>query len=157
MKKFFFALTPIIIIVISLFLDELSPLEQALYFLILFLLTCLSINVIVESLFEKIPSVKRKLDKIKPSLGILVGMILLSLFVGCFLFVFNSFSGTGLINSFITLVLMYVGLAILIFIVSCFIEGITKQKKASSLKVSILFIGISYIVMATFGIMQLVS
>lgn len=157
MKKYILTAMPIIIVLISVFLDELSPLEQALYFLILFLMTCLSIYNLGEILLIKSPSLQKKIDRIKPPIGIILGLIGLSIFAICFIFIFNSFSGVGILNSFITLLMMYAGLIILVFIVSCFIEGITRQKKTDHLKASILFISVSYVVLTTFGIMQLIS
>ncbi|TCI59074.1 hypothetical protein [Exiguobacterium sp. SH0S2] len=156
-NNIFLSVSPFLLVVISVFMLDLSPLSQSLFFLVLFISVCFSLHSIWEYVSDRKPKLVKKIDDLKTIYGLLIGFVSLCFFLGLFLFVFNTFNATGLLNNLITLVLMYLGLGTFIFILSCFLEGITQQKKTTVFKPVMLFVSIGYVIMTTFGILQLLS
>lgn len=147
---------PVVFLIVPFWTNQLSPLLQALFFLMLFISICLSLHTAWTLLSPRIPNWTARVNRLHPALGILLGLILLAGFGYLF---FNVFSLVtfGIIQSILTIVLMYIGLAIFVFLLSCFVEGITRQSKDSLFQPVLIFVSVSYVVLTTFGILQLIA
>ncbi|WP_290778532.1 hypothetical protein, partial [Exiguobacterium sp. UBA5002] len=126
MKHLIFFISPLLILSGAVFFTTFHPIEQAIYFLILFLLTCLSAMTVVERLVKH-HDVIRRLNTIHPLIGIVLGTLMLAVFIGSILWLAPSLTHTSPIGLLVSFLFMYGGILVLGFIVSCFFEGITRQ------------------------------
>lgn len=156
---------PIVFLIVPLWADQLSPLLQTLFFLMLFISVCLSLHTAWTVLSPRFPKWTARVNKLHPALGILLGLGLLAAF-GYLFFTAFSLVSFGIIQSMLTIVLMYIGLtivlmyiglAIFVFLLSCFVEGITRQSKDTLFQPVLIFVSVSYVVLTTFGILQLMA
>ena len=154
MKRLIFFISPLLVLTGAVFFTTFRPIEQAIYFLILFLLTCLSAMTIVERLVKH-HDVIRRLNTIHPLIGIVLGTLMLAVFIGCILWLAPSLTQPSLVGILVSFLLMYGGMLVLGFIISCFFEGITRQAKDQLIRPVFLFIGTGYLILTVFGILQL--
>ena len=154
MKRLIFFISPLLFLTEAVFFTTFRPVEQAIYFLILFLLTCLSAMILVER-FVKRHDVIRRLNTIHPLIGIVMGTVVLAVLVGGLIWLAPSLTNPSLVGLLATFLSMYGGILVLGFIVSCFFEGITRQTKDRLIRPVFLFIGTGYLILTVFGILQL--
>ncbi|WP_294746676.1 hypothetical protein [uncultured Exiguobacterium sp.] len=154
MKRLIFFISPLLVLTGAVFFTTFRPVEQAIYFLILFLLTCLSAMTLVER-FVKRHDVIRRLNTIHPLIGIVLGTLMLAVFIGCILWLAPSLTQPSLVGLLVSFLFMYGGMLVLGFIISCFFEGITRQPKDQLIRQVFLFIGTGYLILTVFGILQL--
>ncbi|KOP29055.1 hypothetical protein ADM98_09065 [Exiguobacterium sp. BMC-KP] len=154
MKRLIFFISPLLVLTGAVFFTTFRPVEQAIYFLILFLLTCLSAMTVVERIVKR-HDVIRRLNTIHPLMGIVMGTVVLAVLVGGLIWLAPSLTIPSLVGLLITFVFMYGGIIVLGFIVSCFFEGITRQPKDQLIRPVFLFIGTGYLILTVFGIVQL--
>jgi len=154
MKRLIFFISPLLVLTGAVFFTTFRPVEQAIYFLILFLLTCLSAMTAVERLVNR-HDVIRRLNTIHPLLGIVMGTVVLAVLVGGLIWLAPSLTIPSVGGLLITFLFMYGGILVLGFIVSCFFEGITRQPKDQLIRPVFLFIGTGYLILTVFGIVQL--
>ncbi|WP_394679528.1 hypothetical protein [uncultured Exiguobacterium sp.] len=154
MKPLIFFISPLLVLTGAVFFTTFRPVEQAIYFLILFLLTCLSAMTLVERLVKR-HDVIRRLNTIHPLIGIVLGTLMLAVFIGCILWLAPSLTQPSLVGLLVSFLFMYGGMLVLGFIVSCFFEGITRQPKDQLIRPVFLFIGTGYLILTVFGILQL--
>ena len=147
---------PVVFLIVPAWTDQLSPLLQTLFFLMLFISVCLSLHTAWTVLSPRFPKWTARVNKLHPALGILLGLGLLAAF-GYLFFTAFSLVSFGIIQSILTIVLMYIGLAIFVFLLSCFVEGITRQSKEALFQPVLIFVSVSYVVLTTFGILQLIA
>jgi hypothetical protein len=147
---------PFLFLIVPLWADQLSPLLQAIFFLMLFISVCLSLHTAWSLFNRRFPKWTARVNGLHPALGILLGLGLLAAFGYLFFSVFSIVS-FGLLQGVSTLVLMYIGLAIFVFLLSCFVEGITRQSKDTLFQPVLIFVSVSYVVLTTFGILQLMA
>jgi len=147
---------PVVFLIVPFWTNQLSPLLQALFFLMLFISICLSLHTGWTLLSPRFPNWTKRVNRIHPALGILLGLVLLTAFGYLFFTVFSLVT-FGIIQSILTIVLMYIGLAIFVFLLSCFVEGITRQSKEALFQPVLIFVSVSYVVLTTFGILQLIA
>ncbi len=154
MKRLIFFISPLLVLTGAVFFTTFRPVEQAIYFLILFLLTCLSAMTLVERLVKR-HDVIRRLNTIHPLIGIVLGTLMLAVFIGCILWLAPSLTQPSLVGILVSFLFMYGGMLVLGFIISCFFEGITRQPKDQLIRPVFLFIGTGYLILTVFGILQL--
>ncbi|WP_214745560.1 MULTISPECIES: hypothetical protein [unclassified Exiguobacterium] len=154
MKRLIFFIFPLLVLTGAVFFTTFRPVEQAIYFLILFLLTCLSAMILVER-FVKRHDVIRRLNTIHPLIGIVMGTVVLAVLVGGLIWLAPSLTNPSLIGLLVIFLSMYSGILVLGFIISCFFEGITRQPKDQLIRPVFLFIGTGYLILTVFGILQL--
>ena len=154
MKPLIFFISPLLVLTGAVFFTTFRPVEQAIYFLILFLLTCLSAMTVVERLVKH-HDVIRQLNTIHPLTGIVLGTLMLAVFIGSILWLAPSLTHPSPVGLLVSFLLMYGGILVLGFIVSCFFEGITRQTKDQLIRPVFLFIGTGYMILTVFGILQL--
>ncbi|MFB3224928.1 hypothetical protein [Exiguobacterium sp. PHA03] len=154
MKRLIFFISPLLVLSGAVFFTTFRPVEQAIYFLILFLLTCLSAMTLVERLVKR-HDVIRRLNTIHPLIGIVLGTLMLAVFIGCILWLAPSLTQPSLVGLLVSFLFMYGGMLVLGFIISCFFEGITRQPKDQLIRPVFLFIGTGYLILTVFGILQL--
>ncbi len=77
MKPLIFFISPLLVLTGAVFFTTFRPVEQAIYFLILFLLTCLSAMTLVDRLVKR-HDVIRRLNTIHPLIGIVLGTLMLA-------------------------------------------------------------------------------
>lgn len=154
MKRLIFFISPLLVLTGAVFFTTFRPVEQAIYFLILFLLTCLSAMILVER-FVKRHDVIRRLNTIHPLIGIVMGTVVLAVLVGGLIWLAPSLTNPSLIGLLVIFLSMYSGILVLGFIISCFFEGITRQPKDQLIRPVFLFIGTGYMILTVFGILQL--
>lgn len=154
MKRLIFFISPLLVLTGAVFFTTFRPVEQAIYFLILFLLTCLSAMILVER-FVKRHDVIRRLNTIHPLIGIVMGTVVLAVLVGGLIWLAPSLTNPSLIGLLVIFLSMYSGILVLGFIISCFFEGITRQPKDQLIRPVFLFIGTGYLILTVFGILQL--
>ena len=154
MKRLIFFISPILVLTGAVFFTTFRPVEQSIYFLILFLLTCLSAMTLVEHLIKR-HDVIRRLNTIHPLIGIVMGTVVLAVLVGGLIWLAPSLTIPSVGGLLITFLFMYGGILVLGFIVSCFFEGITRQPKDQLIRPVFLFIGTGYLILTVFGIVQL--
>lgn len=154
MKRLIFFISPLLVLTGAVFFTTFRPVEQAIYFLILFLLTCLSAMILVER-FVKRHDVIRRLNTIHPLIGIVMGTVVLAVLVGGLIWLAPSVTNPSLIGLLVIFLSMYSGILVLGFIISCFFEGITRQPKDQLICPVFLFIGTGYLILTVFGILQL--
>lgn len=154
MKRLIFFISPLLVLTGAVFFTTFRPVEQAIYFLILFLLTCLSAMILVER-FVKRHDVIRRLNTIHPLIGIVMGTVVLAVLVGGLIWLAPSLTNPSLIGLLVIFLSMYSGILVLGFIISCFFEGITRQPKDPLIRPVFLFIGTGYLILTVFGILQL--
>lgn len=154
MKRLIFFISPLLVLTGAVFFTTFGPVEQAIYFLILFLLTCLSAMTVVERLVKR-HDVIRRLNTIHPLIGIVLGTLMLAVFIGSILWLAPSLTHTSPIGLLVSFLFMYGGMLVLGFIISCFFEGITRQPKDQLIRPVFLFIGTGYLILTVFGILQL--
>jgi len=147
---------PVVFLIVPFWTDQLSPLLQTLFFLMLFISICLSLHTAWNLLSPRFPNWTARVNRLHPALGILLGLGLLTAFGYLFFTVFSLVT-FGIIQSILTIVLMYTGLTIFVFLLSCFVEGITRQSKDSLFQPVLIFVSVSYAVLTTFGILQLMT
>ena len=154
MKRLIFFISPILVLTGAVFFTTFRPIEQTIYFLVLFLLTCLSAMTLVEHLIKR-HDVIRRLNTIHPLIGIVMGTVVLAVLVGGLIWLAPSLTNPSLVGLLATFLSMYGGILVLGFIVSCFFEGITRQTKDRLIRPVFLFIGTGYLILTVFGILQL--
>ncbi|KSU47803.1 hypothetical protein AS033_14160 [Exiguobacterium indicum] len=154
MKRLIFFISQLLVLTGAVFFTTFRPVEQAIYFLILFLLTCLSAMILVER-FVKRHDVIRRLNTIHPLIGIVMGTVVLAVLVGGLIWLAPSLTNPSLIGLLVIFLSMYSGILVLGFIISCFFEGITRQPKDQLIRPVFLFIGTGYLILTVFGILQL--
>ncbi|EZP61373.1 MULTISPECIES: hypothetical protein [unclassified Exiguobacterium] len=154
MKRLIFFISPLLVLTGAVFFTTFRPIEQAIYFLILFLLTCLSAMTVVERLVKH-HDVIRRLNTIHPLTGIVLGTLMLAVFIGSILWLAPSLTHPSPVGLLVSFLFMYGGILVLGFIVSCFFEGITRQPKDQLIRPVFLFIGTGYLILTVFGILQL--
>ncbi|UKS57430.1 hypothetical protein [Exiguobacterium acetylicum] len=154
MKRFSLLLSPLFVLVGAVFFTTFRPVEQSIYFLILFLLTCLSVMTLVERLVKRY-DVIRRLNTIHPLIGIVMGTVVLVVLVGGLIWLAPSLTHPSLVGLLVIFLSMYGGILVLGFIVSCFFEGITRQTKDRLIRPVLLFIGTGYLILTVYGILQL--
>ncbi|WP_410503073.1 hypothetical protein RIF24_07480 [Exiguobacterium acetylicum] len=154
MKRFSLLLSPLFVLVGAVFFTTFRPIEQTIYFLVLFLLTCLSAMTLVEHLIKR-HDVIRRLNTIHPLIGIVIGTVALVVLVGGLIWLAPSLTNPSLVGLIVIFLSMYGGILVLGFIVSCFFEGITRQTKDRLIRPVFLFIGTGYLILTVFGILQL--
>jgi len=147
---------PVVFLIVPAWTDQLSPLLQTLFFLMLFISVCLSLHTAWSLLSPRFPNWTARVNRVHPALGILLGLVLLAAF-GYLFFIVFSLVTFGILQSILTIVLMYIGLAIFVFLLSCFVEGITRQSKEALFQPVLIFVSVSYVVLTTFGILQLIA
>ncbi|RDB34982.1 hypothetical protein DVG79_06440 [Exiguobacterium sp. RIT594] len=147
---------PVVFLIVPAWTDQLSPLLQTLFFLMLFISVCLSLHTAWSLLSPRFPNWTARVNRLHPALGILLGLVLLAAFGYLFFTVFSLVT-FGILQSILTIVLMYIGLVIFVFLLSCFVEGITRQAKEALFQPVLIFVSVSYVVLTTFGILQLVA
>ena len=147
---------PVVFLIVPFWTDQLSPLLQTLFFLMLFISVCLSLYTAWSLLSPRFPNWTARINKLHPALGILLGLALLVAF-GYLFFIVFSLVTFGILQSILTIILMYIGLAIFVFLLSCFVEGITRQSKEALFQPVLIFVSVSYVVLTTFGILQLIA
>ncbi|OAI87246.1 hypothetical protein AYO36_06825 [Exiguobacterium sp. KKBO11] len=150
-ETFDFFISPLLVLTGAVFFTTFRPVEQAIYFLILFLLTCQSAKILVER-FVKRHDVIRRLNTIHPLIGIVMGTVVLAVLVGGLA---PSLTNPSLVGLLVIFLSMYSGILVLGFIISCFFEGITRQPKDQLIRPVFLFIGTGYLILTVFGILQL--
>ncbi len=153
-KRLIFFISPLLVLTGAVFFTTFRPIEQAIYFLILFLLTCLSAMTVVERLVKH-HDVIRRLNTIHPLTGIVLGTLMLAVFIGSILWLAPSLTHPSPVGLLVSFLFMYGGILVLGFIVSCFFEGITRQPKDQLIRPVFLFIGTGYLILTVFGILQL--
>lgn len=153
-KRLIFFISPLLVLTGAVFFTTFRPIEQAIYFLILFLLTCLSAMTVVERLVKH-HDVIRRLNTIHPLTGIVLGTLMLAVFIGSILWLAPSLTQPSLVGILVSFLFMYGGMLVLGFIISCFFEGITRQPKDQLIRPVFLFIGTGYLILTVFGILQL--
>lgn len=154
MKRLIFFISPLLVLTGAVFFTTFRPVEQAIYFLILFLLTCLSAMILVER-FVKRHDVIRRLNTIHPLIGIVMGTVVLAVLVGGLIWLAPSLTNPSLIGLLVIFLSMYSGILVIGFIISCFFEGITRQPKDQLIRPVFLFIGTGCMILTVFGILQL--
>jgi len=154
MKRLIFFISPLLVLTGAVFFTTFRPVEQAIYFLILFLLTCLSAMTVVERIVKR-HDVIRRLNTIHPLMGIVMGTVVLAVLVGGLIWLAPSLTIPSLVGLLVIFLSMYGGIIVLGFIVSCFFEGITRQPKDQLIRPVFLFIGTGYLILTLFGIVQL--
>jgi len=154
MKRLIFFISPLLVLTGAVFFTTFRPVEQAIYFLILFLLTCLSAMTLVERLVKR-HDMMRRLNKIHPLIGIVMGIVVLGSLVSGLIWLAPSLSNPSLVGLLVTFLFMYGGILVLGFVDSCFFEGITRQPKDQLIRPVFLFIGTGYLILTVFGILQL--
>ena len=147
---------PVVFLIVPAWTDQLSPLLQTLFFLMLFISVCLSLHTAWSLLSPRFPNWTARVNRVHPALGILLGLVLLAAF-GYLFFIVFSLVTFGILQSILTIILMYIGLAIFVFLLSCFVEGITRQSKEALFQPVLIFVSVSYVVLTTFGILQLIA
>lgn len=150
-KRLIFFISPLLVLSGAVFFTTFHPIEQTIYFLILFLLTCLSAMTVVERLVKH-HDVIRRLNTIHPLIGIVLGT---AVFIGSILWLAPSLTHTSPIGLLVSFLFMYGGILVLGFIVSCFFEGITRQTKDQLIRPVFLFIGTGHLILTVLGILQL--
>ncbi|MEK4647749.1 hypothetical protein MKY22_07450 [Exiguobacterium sp. FSL W8-0210] len=154
MKRLIFFISPLLVLTGTVFFTTFRPIEQAIYFLILFLLTCLSAMTVVERLVKH-HDVIRRLNTIHPLIGIVLGTVILAVIIGSLFWIAPSLTHASPVGLLVSFLFMYGGILVLGFIVSCFFEGITRQPKDQLIRRVFLFIGTGYLILTVFGILQL--
>lgn len=154
MKRLIFFISPLLVLTGTVFFTTFRPIEQAIYFLILFLLTCLSAMTVVERLVKH-HDVIRRLNTIHPLIGIVLGTVILAIIIGSLFWIAPSLTHASPVGLLVSFLFMYGGILVLGFIVSCFFEGITRQPKDQLIRRVFLFIGTGYLILTVFGILQL--
>ncbi|WP_290787103.1 hypothetical protein [Exiguobacterium sp. UBA7533] len=154
MKRLIFFISPLLVLSGAVFFTTFHPIEQAIYFLILFLLTCLSAMTVVERLVKH-HDVIRRLNTIHPLIGIVLGTLMLAVFIGSILWLAPSLTHSSPVGLLVSFLFMYGGILVLGFIVSCFFEGITRQPKDQLIRPVFLFIGTGHLILTVLGILQL--
>ena len=147
---------PVVFLIVPAWTDQLSPLLQTLFFLMLFISVCLSLHTAWSLLSPRFPNWTARVNRVHPALGILLGLVLLAAFGYLFFTVFSLVT-FGILQSILTIILMYIGLVIFVFLLSCFVEGITRQSKEALFQPVLIFVSVSYVVLTTFGILQLIA
>ncbi len=153
-KRLIFFISPLLVLSGAVFFTTFRPVEQAIYFFILFLLTCLSAMTVVERLVKH-HDVIRRLNTIHPLIGIVLGTVILAIIIGSLFWIAPSLTHPGPVGLLEIFLFMYVVILVLGFIVSCFFEGITRQPKDQLIRPVFLFIGTGYLILTVFGILQL--
>ncbi len=153
-KRLIFFISPLLVLSGAVFFTTFHPIEQAIYFLILFLLTCLSAMTVVERLVKH-HDVIRRLNTIHPLIGIVLGTLMLAVFIGSILWLAPSLTHSSPVGLLVSFLFMYGGILVLGFIVSCFFEGITRQPKDQLIRPVFLFIGTGHLILTVLGILQL--
>ncbi len=153
-KRLIFFISPLLVLSGAVFFTTFHPIEQAIYFLILFLLTCLSAMTVVERLVKH-HDVIRRLNTIHPLTGIVLGTLMLAVFIGSILWLAPSLTHPSPVGLLVSFLFMYGGILVLGFIVSCFFEGITRQTKDQLIRPVFLFIGTGHLILTVLGILQL--
>lgn len=154
MKPFSLLISSLLVLIGAVFFTAFRPIEQTIYFLVLFLLTCVSAMTLVEHLVKR-HDVIRRLNTIHPLIGIVMGTVVLGALVGGLMWLAPSLTIPSLIGLLVSFLFMYGGILVLGFVVSCFFEGITHQPKDQLIRPVFLFIGTGYLILTVFGILQL--
>ncbi len=150
MKFFILSVLPLLVVLSTPIFSMTEPISQTLYFLVVFLLTCLSAMMLVER-----QRFFKRLNTVRPLYGIVIGILGLASFIGILIWLSPFLLQTGLGGRILTFILMYLGILILGFITGCFFEGITRQPKDQLIRPVFLFIGTGYMILTVFGILQL--